>query len=90
MKITIIGTGYVGLVNGACLSDYGHVVNCIDIDTNKISSLNNGIIPIYEPGLEDVVKRNVEARRLFFSPNYYSVKESDLNRILSFRKSDDC
>ena len=78
MKITIIGTGYVGLVNGACLSDYGHVVNCIDIDVNKISTLNNGIIPIYEPGLEDVVKRNVEARRLFFSPNYYSVKESDL------------
>ena len=78
MKITIIGTGDVGLVNGAGLSDYGHVVNCIDIDVNKISTLNNGIIPIYEPGLEDVVKRNVEARRLFFSPNYYSVKESDL------------
>lgn len=78
MKISIIGTGYVGLVNGACLSDYGHVVNCIDIDVNKISTLNNGIIPIYEPGLEDVVKRNVEARRLFFSSNYYSVKESDL------------
>ena len=78
MKITIIGTGYVGLVNGACLSDYGHVVNCIDIDINKITTLNNGIIPIYEPGLEDIVKRNVEARRLFFSPNYYSVKESDL------------
>lgn len=78
MKITIIGTGYVGLVNGACLSDYGHIVNCVDINASKITSLNNGIIPIYEPGLEDVVKRNVEARRLFFSPNYYSVKESDL------------
>ena len=78
MKITIIGTGYVGLVNGACLSDYGHIVNCVDINVSKITALNDGIIPIYEPGLEEIIKRNIEARRLFFSPNYYSVKESDL------------
>lgn len=66
MNIAIVGTGYVGLVSGACLSETGVVVNCIDVNQEKIESLNNGIMPIYEPGLEDIVKRNVQKERLFF------------------------
>ena len=58
MKITIIGTGYVGLVVGACLSDMGHEVVCLDVDKEKIDMLNNGEIPIYEPGLKEIIKRN--------------------------------
>ncbi len=67
MKITIIGTGYVGLVTGACLADAGNHVFCLDLDAAKISTLNGGRIPIFEPGLEAVVKRNHEAGRLVFS-----------------------
>lgn len=67
MKIIIIGTGYVGLVTGACLSDVGIEVVCIDIDKKKVDGLNNGIIPIYEPGLETIVKKNIENQRLTFS-----------------------
>ena len=66
MNISIVGTGYVGLVSGACLAETGAVVNCIDVNQSKIDSLNNGIMPIYEPGLEDLVKRNVLKERLFF------------------------
>jgi len=66
MNITIVGTGYVGLVSGACLAETGAFVNCIDVNQSKIDSLNNGIMPIYEPGLEDIVKRNVQKERLLF------------------------
>ena len=67
MKITIVGTGYVGLVTGACLADMGNQVLCLDVDAAKVQALNEGHIPIYEPGLEAVVKRNRDAGRLSFS-----------------------
>lgn len=73
MKILVVGTGYVGLVTGACLSDVGIEVVCIDIDANKIDRLNQGEIPIYEAGLEELVKRNIEKERLQFST---SLKEN--------------
>ncbi|MEI8084870.1 MAG: UDP-glucose/GDP-mannose dehydrogenase family protein [Paludibacter sp.] len=78
MNISIVGTGYVGLVSGACLAETGAVVNCIDTNQSKIDSLNNGIMPIYEPGLEDLVKRNVQKERLFFKTKLSDVvNESD-------------
>jgi len=67
MKITVIGTGYVGLVTGACLADVGNDVFCLDVNEEKIRVLNEGGIPIYEPGLPEVVRRNVAAGRLHFS-----------------------
>jgi len=73
MKIAVVGTGYVGLVSGTCFAETGTIVTCVDVNEEKISQLNNGIIPIYEPGLEDMVKRNVEKQRLFFTT---SLKEA--------------
>ncbi|MDO9192707.1 MAG: 2-dehydropantoate 2-reductase N-terminal domain-containing protein, partial [Undibacterium sp.] len=67
MKITIIGTGYVGLVTGACLAELGNDVFCLDVDQSKIDTLNNGGIPIHEPGLDEVVTRNRAAGRIVFS-----------------------
>jgi UDPglucose 6-dehydrogenase len=67
MNITIFGTGYVGLVTGACLADVGHEVVCVDVDAAKISGLKNGVIPIYEPGLDAMVKRNFAEGRLRFT-----------------------
>ena len=67
MKIAIIGTGYVGLVSGACLAETGVTVTCVDVDKQKIALLNRGEIPIYEPGLKEIVARNRESGRLFFT-----------------------
>lgn len=69
MKISVVGTGYVGLVSGTCFAETGVDVTCVDIDQKKIDNLNNGIIPIYEPGLDDIYKNNVEKGRLKFSTN---------------------
>src|ERR1700680_4179099 len=67
MRIAMIGTGYVGLVSGACFADFGHHVTCVDKDAAKIAALNRGEIPIFEPGLDDIVAINVRERRLFFT-----------------------
>ena len=78
-NITIIGTGYVGLVTGAGMSEFGNRVICTDIDKNKIEKLNSGIIPIYEPGLEEIIKRNISDNRLFFSSNLEdSIMQSEI------------
>lgn len=78
MKISVVGTGYVGLVSGTCIAETGVNVTCVDIDETKIEKLNNGIIPIYEPGLEDIYKKNVEKGRLEFTTNLgASVKDAD-------------
>ena len=79
MKLCMIGTGYVGLVSGACFSDLGNSVICVDKNKNKINKLMQGIIPIYEPGLEEIVKKNIKNKRLSFSINFNkSVMNSDI------------
>ena len=67
MKIAMIGTGYVGLVSGVCFSDFGHEIVCVDKDPQKIDMLNRGEVPIYEPGLDVLMHKNVQAGRLSFT-----------------------
>jgi len=78
MKITMLGTGYVGLVSGTCFSEFGFDVCCVDKDKDKITNLKKNVIPIYEPGLENLVKKNKDANRLTFS--------SDVKKIISEKK----
>jgi len=79
MKLCMIGTGYVGLVSGVCFSDLGNTVYCVDKDQNKIELLNKGTVPIYEPGLEEILKRNYKAKRLIFTTDLKkAVSNSDI------------
>ena len=78
MRVTMIGTGYVGLVSGACFADFGHVVTCVDKDASKIERLQKGEIPIFEPGLDDLVEHNVrEGRLLFTTDPKAAIREAD-------------
>jgi len=79
MRVVMIGTGYVGLVSGACFADFGHTVTCVDKDQSKIENLEDGIMPIYEPGLDVLVETNVKAGRLDFTTNpKASIAEADV------------
>jgi len=79
MKLCMIGTGYVGLVSGTCFADIGNIVYCVDKDKSKITKLNSGKSPIYEPGLDEIIKKNYNAKRLFFTSNIsLAVKNSDI------------
>lgn len=77
MEVSVIGTGYVGLVSGTCFAEIGHNVTCIDIDPKKIEMLKEGKSPIYEPGLNDLLERNIRSNRLHFSTGYDSCKKAD-------------
>ncbi|WP_226635237.1 UDP-glucose dehydrogenase family protein [Brevundimonas poindexterae] len=78
MRVAMIGTGYVGLVSGACFADFGHVVTCVDKDASKIERLEQGVMPIYEPGLDTLVAKNVEEGRLFFAVDgAKAIREAD-------------
>lgn len=76
MKISVIGTGYVGLVSGVCFAEMGNTVTCIDIDESKVQTMRDGKSPIYEPGLESMMKRNIDDKRIQFSTQYDSIKEA--------------
>jgi UDPglucose 6-dehydrogenase len=76
MKISVIGTGYVGLVTGTCFAEMGNSVTCIDIDQNKVKKMQEGICPIYEPGLESMMQENYQQKRLFFDSSYDSIKNA--------------
>ena len=83
MKITVIGSGYVGLVSGACLADLGNDVVCMDVDKRKIDLLNNGGVPIHEPGLDEVIKRNIEAGRLRFTTDIVASVDHGLVQMIA-------
>ena len=81
MNIAVVGTGYVGLVTGSCFAEFGVHVTCVDVDTSKVDKLNQGIIPIYEPGLDTIVDKNVEAGRLHFTTD---IGEAVRNSLVIF------
>jgi len=86
MKISVFGTGYVGLVTGACLADAGNHVVCVDIDPRKVDMLSRGELPIHEPGLHAVVKRNFEASRLRFTTDAKEGVKHGLFQFIEVRR----
>ena len=72
MKLSVAGTGYVGLVAGVCFAEKGHTVTCVDVDEEKIARMREGVSPIYEAGLEELLKKNLASGRLFFTSDYQS------------------
>ena len=83
MRVTIFGSGYVGLVTGACLADAGNHVVCVDVDKSKIERLNRGEIPIHEPGLDELIKRNAEAGRIEFTTDAVKGVEHGLFQLIA-------
>ena len=83
MRVTIFGSGYVGLVTGACLADAGNHVICVDVDAGKIERLNRGEVPIHEPGLDALIKRNVDAGRLEFTTDAPKAVEHGLFQVIA-------
>src|SRR6202140_5118493 len=83
MRVTIFGSGYVGLVTGACLADAGNHVMCVDVDAAKIEHLNRGEVPIHEPGLEALIKRNAEAGRIEFTTDAQQAVEHGLFQVIA-------
>ena len=82
MKITIIGSGYVGLVSGTCFAEIGNNVTCVDIDASKINNLRKGKIPIYEPGLENLILKNIKNRKFIFTTNLReALKDTEISFI---------
>src|SRR5690349_13638886 len=77
MRVAMIGAGYVGLVSGACFADFGHQVTCIDKDESRISALNRGEIPIFEPGLPELVESNMQQGRLEFAAEFSRIREAE-------------
>ena len=86
MKVTVIGTGYVGLVTGTCLAESGNTVACVDTDPRKIEMLKKGIVPIYEPGLKEVMDRNVAQGRLSFTTDLYSLMDDAEILMIAVRR----
>ena len=76
MEILVIGVGYVGLVTGTCFAEMGYQVRLLDLNVDKIRALQNGKVPIYEPGLEEMLRRNIQAGRLFFTTDYHEAVTS--------------
>ncbi len=83
MRVTIFGSGYVGLVSGACLADAGNHVVCVDVDAGKLERLNRGEIPIHEPGLDALIKRNAEAGRIEFTSDAVKGVEHGLFQLIA-------
>lgn len=78
MKLSVIGTGYVGLVTGTCFAEMGNSVTCIDIDESKVAKMKEGVCPIFEPGLEPMMQKNYKEKRLFFASDYNSINEAEV------------
>src|ERR1700743_3476031 len=89
MRVTIFGSGYVGLVTGACFADAGNHVVCVDVDAGKIERLNRGEVPIHEPGLDVLIKKNMEAGRLEFTTDAVKGVEDGLFQVIAVGTSPD-